>query len=168
MSIQLRETQHSDISFLREMLYEAVFWRNPEARPSIEEALALPDVRIALTNWGEREGDLGVVANLDRKPVGAAWIRFFTEEQNIRGYINESMPVMVIGVHEDFRRLGIGGKMSDWLIEHISQLEIEKISLCVSKDNHALDLYRKKGFQVHTDIGDSYLMTHEIESSTKG
>lgn len=41
MDMQLRESQHSDIPFLREMLYEGMFWRTSPSRPTFEEALAL-------------------------------------------------------------------------------------------------------------------------------
>jgi hypothetical protein len=38
----LRVSQHSDVSFLREMLYEAVFWRASVNKPSFKEGLAYP------------------------------------------------------------------------------------------------------------------------------
>ena len=50
MDIQLRESQHSDIPFLREMLYEGVFWRANADRPSFEEVLALPEIKRELAD----------------------------------------------------------------------------------------------------------------------
>lgn len=48
------------------------------------------------------------------------------------------------------------------LISSAKKQSIEKISLSVSKDNYALNLYRQQGFQEHTDIGDMFLMIREI------
>lgn len=148
--------------FLREMLYEAVFWRSNPNKPSFKEGLAYPGVKNALVDWGERGGDIGVVALAASIPVGAAWYRYYTDEIFIRGYINETIPALVIAVHKDYRRQGIGENMMEWLIDHASKNNIQKLSLMVSKDNHAIKLYRKCGFMDHADKGDSLLMLRNI------
>ena len=61
MRIYLREAQRSDLRFLREMLYEGVFWRANADRPSFKEGLAFPGVKKELADWGERDGDTAVV-----------------------------------------------------------------------------------------------------------
>ena len=144
------------------MLYEAVFWRTVDNKPTFEEALALPGVRNALADWGERGGETAVIATIDSKPVGAAWYRYMTDDNYIRGYIDESIPVLVIGVHPDYRHQGIGGKLIEWLIEHAANHTIPKISLMVSKDNYAIHLYKQQGFQEYADTGDSFLMVRTI------
>ncbi len=148
--------------FIREMLYEAVFWRPNPNKPSLEEGLAVPKVSNALAGWGERDGDTAVIAFADSKPAGSAWYRFFTNDNFIRGYIEESIPVLVIAVHKDYRRLGIGERMINCLLDHALRNEVQKISLMVSKDNHALNLYRKCGFLEYADKGDSLLMLRKI------
>jgi len=151
------------MQFMREMLYEAVFWRPNPKKPALEEGLANPGVRNALVDWGQRDGDAAVVALLDSTPAGAAWYRFYTDDNCIRGYMDETVPVIVIAVHENYRQQGIGEKMIAWLIEHASKRNIQKLSLMVSKDNHALRLYRKCGFQEYADKGDSLLMLRRTE-----
>ena len=162
MDILLRKSQHSDIPFLREMLYESVFWRASANKPSFEEGLAYPDVSISLADWGERDGDTAVVALVNSIPVGAAWYRFWTDDNFIRGYIEEITPALVIAVHRDYRHRGIGKKMIDWLIDYASKHSIQKISLMVSKDNYAINLYKQQGFQEYADKGDSLLMVRKI------
>jgi ribosomal protein S18 acetylase RimI-like enzyme len=162
MAIVLRESQPSDVPFLREMLYEAVFWRASGNQPSFEEGLAYPDVRKSLADWEERDGDTAVVATIDSTPVGAAWFRFWTDDNFTRGYVDESTPVLVIGVHRDYRHRGIGGRMIDWLIDYASTHAIPSISLSVSKDNYAINLYRQQGFVEHIDMGDGFIMVREI------
>jgi GNAT superfamily N-acetyltransferase len=158
MNIRLRTSEPSDIQFMREMLYEAVFWRPNPNKPSFEEGLTYPGVSNALADWGTRDGDTAVIALCDSTSVGAAWYRFYTDDNCIRGYTNDAIPTVVIAVHENYRRQGIGVKMIEWLIEHATKHNIQKLSLMVSKDNHAIRLYQKCGFQEYADEGDSLLM----------
>ena len=164
MDVVLRQSQRSDTPFLREMLYEAVFWRASVNRPSFEEGLAYPEVRRSLADWGEREGDIAVVATLDSVPIGAAWFRFWTDGNFVGGYIDECTPVLVIAVHPDYRHQGIGGRMIGWLIKYASKHAIQRISLSVSKDNYATYLYRQQGFLEHADRGDAFTMVREIRT----
>ena len=162
MDMNLRKSQPSDLPFLWEMLYEAVFWCVSDNTPSFEEGLAYPEVKKALAEWGERDGDSAVVATINSIQVGAAWYRYWTDDNFINGYIEEITPVLVIGVHRDCRHQGVGGKMIEWIINHASTRSIQKISLSVSKDNYALNLYRQQGFLEYADKGDALLMVREI------
>ena len=144
------------------MLYEAVFWRPSANKPSFEEGLAYPEVSKALVDWGERDGDTAVIATVNSIPVGAAWYRFWTDTNLDRGYVDENTPVLVIGVHRDYRHQGGGSKMIEWLIDYASQHSIQKISLSVSKDNYAINLYRQQGFLEYDDKGDAFIMVRKI------
>ena len=150
--------------FMREMLYEAVFWRSSPNKPSFEEGLSDPGVNNALVDWGERKGDTAVIALVDSNPAGAAWYRFYTDDNFIRGYIEETIPAIAIAVHKDYRRQGIGEKMIEWLIDNAAKHNIQEMSLMVSKDNHAKRLYRKCGFLEYADKGDSLLMLRRISA----
>ena len=163
MLIVLRDANHSDIAFLRRMLYEAVFWRASVTKPSFEDAMGIPDVSKALSEWGKRDGDTAVVAMLNSIPVGAAWYRYWTDDNFIRGYIEEATPVLVIGVHKDYRHQGIGSKMIQWLVAKALRQCVRKISLMVSKDNYAINLYQQQGFQKHVDKEDSILMVRKVQ-----
>jgi ribosomal protein S18 acetylase RimI-like enzyme len=146
------------------MLYEAVFWRAGANKPSFEEGLAYPDVSKSLADWGKRDGDKAVVASINSVPVGASWYRFWTDDSFIRGYIDETTPVLVIGVRRDYRRQGVGTKLIEWLIDYASKHAIQRMSLMVSKDNHAIDLYSQQGFLEYADAGDSLLMVREVQT----
>ena len=50
----------------------------------------------------------------------------------------------------------------EWLIGHAAEHAVERLSLMVSKDNHALHLYRKHGFEIFSDDGDSLLMLRDV------
>ena len=143
------------------MLYEAVFWRASTNKPSFEEGLAYPEVSRALADWGERDGDTAVVATIDSNPVGASWVRFWTDGNFINGYVDETTPVLVIGVHRDYRHRGIGRRMIAWLLDRASKHSILRISLSVSKDNYAINLYRQQGFLEYADLGDAFIMVRK-------
>ncbi|MBK9209078.1 MAG: GNAT family N-acetyltransferase [Anaerolineales bacterium] len=69
-----------------------------------------------------------------------------------------------MAVHENYRRQGIGVKMIEWLIDCASKSNIQKLSLMVSKDNHAIRLYQKCGFLEYADKDDSLLMLRRTEA----
>ncbi len=52
--------------------------------------------------------------------------------------------------------------MIEWLIDYGSKHSIQKISLMVSKDNYAINLYKQQGFLEYADKGDSLLMVRKI------
>ena len=166
MPLVLRIATHNDLPFLREMLYQAVYWRSipRNENPPFEEGLGRPGVSCALDGWGNRKGDTGVIASRDAIPVGAAWYRFYREPNVIRGYIDEATPVLVLAVAPEHRRHGIGTALITRLIELASEQGMHRLSLMVSGDNHAYALYEKCGFRVHSETGDSCLMIRDLQS----
>ena len=162
MNICLNEAQHSDLPFLREMLYEGVFWRASADKPSFEEGLALPEVKKQLADWGRRAGDTAVVATIESVPVGAAWYRFWTDDRPCSGYIGKHTPVLAIAVHRNYRNQGIGTRMLGWLIDRAAEHSIQAVSLSVSKDNRAKKLYRRLGFEEYVDRGDAFTMVRRV------
>jgi len=162
MTVLLRESQNADIPFLREMLYEAVFWRASANKPSFEEGLAYPEVSKALAGWGERAGDTVVVAAIHSIPVGAAWYRFWSDDNFIIGYIDEKTPIVGIAVRGDYRHQGIGKRMLARLIDLASQQAVQKLSLSVSKDNYSINLYKQQGFLEYADRGEAFTMVRKI------
>lgn len=42
--LELREWMKDDIPFIKEMLYEAVFWRSRDTKPSFKQAQKLPEI----------------------------------------------------------------------------------------------------------------------------
>ncbi len=147
---------------MRDILYEAVFWRNVDKRPSLEETLSLPEVAKALADWGGRDGDTALIATLNGTPVGAAWYRYWTEEDEMRGYMADNVPVIVIGIHEEFRGKGIGTKLLSGLVEQAKKEGVPRVSLMVAKDNYALKLYQQQGFEFYSETEDSITMIRKI------
>jgi ribosomal protein S18 acetylase RimI-like enzyme len=158
----IRPSSSADMAFLREMLYEAAYWRPDGPRPSLAEGLARPDLAHLLAGWG-REGDLALVAEMkDGTPAGAAWLRFWTPEQHSYGFIDGQTPEMGIGVRTQARNKGIGAALITSLLTEAKRQGIRCISLSVERDNPAARLYRRAGFVVHAAVGGSWTMVVDL------
>ncbi|MCG8482214.1 MAG: GNAT family N-acetyltransferase [Clostridia bacterium] len=159
--INCRKFTQDDYQFLREMLFEAVFWSRMNDRPSLEEGLSYDYTKHILVDFGSREGDIAVIAEIDGIKAGAAFIRYWNDDINIRGYISDDIPVLVIGVVEGYRRQGVGGNLIKSIKTVAKENNISKISLCVTKSNVAYHLYTKQDFKIVQDIESSYNMLWE-------
>ncbi len=164
MKITIRGAKPADILYLREMLYEAVYWRAiaQGSAPSFDDGMAAPGVSAALSDWAGRSGDTGVIATDGSVPVGACWYRFHTKANAIRGFIDEATPVIVIAVSVSYRKQGIGSMLLDALLHEAKRQKLERVSLMVSQNNNAIYLYRKLGFEEHEIVGDSLLMVRTV------
>lgn len=93
----IRRATADDAGFLADMLLAAVNW-SPQWKPRTRRQV-LTDPRTAhyVADW-PRPGDLGVVAEADAVPVGAAWLRFFPASDPGYGFTAPDVPELTIGV----------------------------------------------------------------------
>lgn len=148
-TLVIRRTRPEDAEFLREMLFEAVYWRAANPRPSIEEALARPDLAKVLEGWG-RDGDLGMVATDGRgERIGAAWLRLWTRPDHLAGFVDERTPELGIGVRKEFRRHGVGTALLLAVLGRARENGVPRVSLSVEIENVARLLYERFGFHLH-------------------
>jgi GNAT superfamily N-acetyltransferase len=128
------------------MWFEAAFWDPATPRPSIEQALAVPELAIYIEGWG-RFGDGAVIA-ADHEPVGAAWYRLFTADAPGYGFVDERTPELGIGVVAHRRGEGAGTVLLEALCARAAADGFEQISLSVSVGNNAIHMYERAGFAV--------------------
>ncbi|MBI2423458.1 MAG: GNAT family N-acetyltransferase [Candidatus Hydrogenedentes bacterium] len=160
---EIREAVEDDLPFIRAMLYEATHWRESEAPqegepPDVDAGLAHPDLAKLLESW-PRQGDFGAIAAAeDGTPLGAAWFRYWTDENHSYGYVASDVPELAIGVIKPYRHVGIGRALLHTLQGAALALEIPRLSLSVEKDNPALLLYQSEGFATVGTLGNAYTM----------
>lgn len=164
---RIRLAGAENLPFLREMLYEAAYWRVDRQRPPLEEGLARPDLHKLLHNWG-RPGDTAVIAvDEDNIPLGAAWYRYWTSENHSYGFVDESTPEVGIGVRAGKRKQGVGTALLQALLKEADKQGIQRVSLSVEPDNYARQIYKKIGFKDAGIFDGAWTMVIDLESEEK-
>jgi ribosomal-protein-alanine N-acetyltransferase len=143
----IRTVQIQDVSFLWDMLYEAVAVAEGMRALGKEKALSLPVNRKYIEGWG-RSGDAGAIAvDQTKRPLGAAWYRLYPDEAPGYGFVSPTIPELTIGVCDDARGQGIGHALLQALIALAQSQGYAALSLSVDRNNPALHLYERFGFR---------------------
>lgn len=80
----IRRATAEDGSFLADMLVEAANWSADWKKKSRRRVLSAPATAHYIAGW-PRDTDLGLVAEADGEPVGAAWLRFLPAADRATG-----------------------------------------------------------------------------------
>jgi ribosomal protein S18 acetylase RimI-like enzyme len=142
----IRRAEAGDGELIVDMALEAFNWR-PVVGLSRPELLSDPQLAVYGAGW-PREGDLGVVADLEGKPIGAAWVRRYERRERTFGFVGRDTPELTIAVVKPWRGQGVGRSMLNELVALARSAGIEKISLSVEHQNPAAGLYTSAGFKV--------------------
>jgi ribosomal protein S18 acetylase RimI-like enzyme len=111
---------------------------------SVESIQQQPYLARYALNWG-RDGDVGCVALGNIKPIGAAWLRLWLEEDKGFGYVSDEIPELAIAVVPDFRGQGVGTELLRQILE-AAKTKYSAVSLSVRANNPAMGLYERTGF----------------------
>ena len=149
-TLVIRRSRPDDAQFLREMLFEAEYWRVGMPRPSVDEALTRPELAKVFAGWG-RPGDLAMVATDGHgERIGAAWMRLWTRSDHLRGFVDAQSPELGIGVRKEFRRHGVGTALLLAVLGRARENGVPRVSLSVEIENVARLLYERFGFELHS------------------
>lgn len=148
-----RPLQPADQEVLWEILHVAL-WDPPPATLRPREILDHPDVRIYAEDWGKREGDVGIMAEVEGKPAGACWMRLVKG----RGlsYIDDETPQLGIALFPQFQHRGYGEPLMRAALA-AARARYRQVALSVHPENPAAKLYRRCGF-VQVDTRRTYLV----------
>jgi ribosomal protein S18 acetylase RimI-like enzyme len=149
----IRAATAQDGSFLADMLLEAVNWSPEWKKKTLRQVLADPKTAHYIAGWPS-DTDLGVIAEVDREPAGAAWLRFLPASDPGYGFVSPDIPELTVGVAARWRGQGIGRALLRAVAEQAKQAGIQQISLSVERKNFAQHLYLSEGYQI-IDSADS-------------
>ncbi|MEW6624899.1 MAG: GNAT family N-acetyltransferase [Bacillota bacterium] len=146
----------SEMSFLEDMLYHAIYIRDNETLP--RSIIYEPNLYKYIKNWDEKH-DIGyiIIEQDTNRKLGAAWIRAFNEENKGYGYIDDGMPELSIALYPEYRGKGAGTALLQYLIDHLP-VSTKSISLSVNVQNPAKRLYERVGFKTYLIKEDTAIM----------
>jgi ribosomal protein S18 acetylase RimI-like enzyme len=151
----IRKASGRDAPFLRDMVKHAYYWR--WADPATADVPASRYVE----GWG-RPGDRGLILIDESFPVGAAWYRLFTEARPGYGFLDEETPELTIAVVPSKRGRGFGEELLTALIEQARADGHVAMSLSVERDNPALKLYERFGFNAVREVDSTVVMRADL------
>jgi ribosomal protein S18 acetylase RimI-like enzyme len=157
----MRSLTPTDQSFLREMLYQALYV--PIGQPALpREIIDRPELARYVEDWG-RAGDYGFLAidAVTQQSIGAIWLRQFTQSRPGYGYVDDAIPELSIAVLPDYRAQGVGSQLFTHLLASVSGCR--SLSLSVSIDNPAVRLYQRFGFGVVQRSAESLVMQCNLQ-----
>lgn len=158
LPFRIRPSRDDDLPFLREMLRVAASWRGAPAMDGAADApMGDPELAVYLEDWGRR-GDRGYVAEVDGRPVGAAWTRLFTGANHGYGFVDEDTPELSVAVLRPHRGRGVGTALVTAALAQGVRASLDAVSLSVEPDNPAVRLYERAGFRKVGEVGGSWTM----------
>lgn len=161
-NIVIRPVKQAELTFLEDMLYEAIFVPEGMERPP-SEIIRNPELFKYIKEFG-RAGDHCLVADINGNPVGAIWTRLFSPNEKGYGYVDEKTPELSMAVCEPFRHRGVGRIMLTSMIKHLKEHRYRQVSLSVDRQNYAYDFYLKQGFEIYESTEKSAVMIYRLKS----
>ena len=74
------------------------------------------------------------------------------------GNVDKKTPEFAISLFKEYRNQGIGTRMMKKMITYLQKCGYEQASLSVQKENYAVRLYKKVGFEIIGENNKDYLM----------
>lgn len=153
MNYNIRTILESEESLLQDFLYEAVFV--PEGVPAPPKSIInQPELQVYTADFGKKKDDIGLIAEVDKKAVGAVWVRVM----NDYGHIDNDTPSFAISLYKDYRGLGIGTALMKEMLRILKDRGYKQASLAVQKANYAVRMYQKTGFEIVSENEEEYIM----------
>ncbi len=113
-----------------------------------------PELQVYISDFGKHSGDYCLVAESDKKIVGAVWVRIM----NDYGHVDNETPSFAISVFPEYRNHGIGTALMKSMIELLKTEKYKQASLAVQKTNYAVNMYKNVGFEIIDENEEEYIM----------
>lgn len=153
MDYKIRTILKEENSLLEDFLYEAIFV--PEGVSALPKSIInQPELQIYITGFGKKKDDIGLVAEVEKRAVGAVWVRIM----NDYGHVDKDTPSFAISLYKDYRGLGIGTALMKEMLRILKDRGYKQASLAVQKANYAVKMYKRMGFEIVDENEEEYIM----------
>jgi len=153
MDYSIRKIRESEYCVLDDFLYEAIFIPDGTEAPP-REIINQPELKIYTDNFGKQKDDSCFVAEIDKKIVGAVWVRIM----NDYGHIDNKTPSFAISLYPEYRNRGIGTALMKTMLKELKKKGYKKASLAVQKTNYAVKMYKNVEFEIADENEEEYIM----------
>ena len=153
MNYKIRKISEEEVSLLQDFLYEAVFVPEGMSAPP-KSIINQTELQVYITDFGKKKDDISLVAEVDKKVVGAVWVRIM----NDYGHIDNETPSFAVSLYKDYRGFGIGTDLMKEMLRILKDRGYKQASLSVQKANYAVRMYQKTGFEIVDENGEEYIM----------
>ena len=127
----------------------------PEGVPAPPKSIInQPKLQVYIADFGKKKDDIGLVAEVDKRVVGAVWVRIM----NDYGHIDNHTPSFAISLYKDYRGFGIGTNLMKKMLHILKDRGYKQASLAVQKTNYAVRMYQKTGFEIVGENEEEYIM----------
>lgn len=161
-NVIIREIRQDEIPKLEDMLYEAIY-QPDESNLIPRSILQIPEINIYIKDFGTLKDDYGLVADLDGEIIGAVWIRILSGKIKGYGNIDGKTPEFAISLFKEYRNRGIGTLLMTHMIDYLRKKGYKQASLNVKKENYAVKLYQKVGFEIIDENEEDFLMILKLD-----
>lgn len=153
MDYNIRKIKEKEYILLEDFIYEAIFI--PEGvEPPPKSIINQPDLQVYIKDFGKEKDDICFVAETNSKIIGAVWVR----DMKDYGHIEDGVPSFAISLYKPYRNFGIGTKLMKTMLSELKQRGYKKTSLAVQKENYAIKMYRKVGFEIIRETEEEFIM----------
>lgn len=157
MDITIREIIEAEYPLLADFLYEAIFI--PQGvEPPPRSIINGDELQVYVKDFGKSPHDRCLVAEADGKIVGAVWVRIMEDY----GHIDDETPSFAISLYKEYRGRGIGTELMRKMLDILRENGYKRASLAVQKENYAVKMYKKVGFEVVGENEEEYIMVCDL------
>ncbi len=158
MNYRIRQIRPEEYIILNDFIYEAIFIPKGVAPPP-KSIINNPDLQVYVKDFGKSTSDNCLVAVVDNKIVGAVWTRIMKDYGNI----DDKTPSFAISLYKEYRGYGIGTELMKEMLSLLKERGYERASLAVQKENYAVKMYRKVGFEIVDENEQEYIMVCNLQ-----
>ncbi len=159
----IRKIKTKEVKILEDMLYESIY-QPDESNPISREIINIPKVNAYIDNFRQKKDDYCLVAELNSQIIGAVWVRILSDEIKGYGNVDDKTPEFAISLFQKYRKQGIGTLLMKKMISYLVEKGYSQTSLSVQKENYAVRMYQKLGFEIIGENNEDYLMLLKLKN----